>query len=90
MKALESIVKSIEFEFRNSGLINKSMLNEKIRDFIPTIAQTNFSLRDVNESETEITIPYDDVTLVGRIVWRKGEWHQFVLSTSNLVAIKET
>lgn len=89
MKALEAIVKAIEKGFKNSGLINKTSLREKIRDHVPTIAQTDFHLREVGENVTEISIPFDDITLIGHIHWRKGEWHPFVVDSSELVEVRE-
>ncbi len=91
MKALEAMVKVIgnEFGLKNVGRIMKNSLRESIRDHIPTIGQRNFELRDIDEYTTEISIPLDDVTLIGHIHWRKGEWHPFVVDSSELVEVRE-
>lgn len=87
MIALGSIIYAIEYRLKNSGFLRRDMVEEKIKDFVPTIGANKFELRDLDDVTSEITVYFDDVKLIGKLTWRKGEVYPYVLTKSELIEV---
>lgn len=87
MTALGSIIYAIEYRFRHAGYLRRDMIAEGIKDYVPTIGANKFELSDLGDLSSEISVYFDDMKLVGKLTWRKGETYPFVLDKAELIEV---